>query len=229
MLILILVFELSHFLYVKNLFCMFTKLQHLPLIFFIVLLTYSFGSTQNIDIDLLRQINVDRNLSFDQTFKVISDLNDPLVFSVPLVIYGLGMLTGKDHTKKHGIKAAASLLVASMFSTAIKYSFRRDRPSVTYSDIIPLSSASSPSFPSGHTTIAFATATSLSLSYPKWYVIAPAYLWAGTVGYSRMHLGVHYPSDVVVGMIVGSGSAYLTHYLMNKFYTQKSKKTAIVF
>ncbi|HSC36729.1 MAG TPA: phosphatase PAP2 family protein, partial [Chitinophagaceae bacterium] len=67
------------------------------------------------------------------------------------------------------------------------------------------------SFPSGHTSSAFAMATSISMSYPKWYVIAPCYLWAGTVGVSRIVLGVHYPSDVLAGALVGMGSAYVTN------------------
>jgi membrane-associated phospholipid phosphatase len=51
---------------------------------------------------------------------------------------------------------------------------------------------------------AFALATSLSLSYPKCYIIVPSFAWASSVGYSRMDLGVHYPSDVLAGAIVGA-------------------------
>jgi undecaprenyl-diphosphatase len=75
-----------------------------------------------------------------------------------------------------------------------------------------------PSFPSGHTSSAFNTATFICLTYPKWYVIAPAALWATSVAYSRMYLGVHYPSDVLAGAVLGAGTAYLTYYL-NKHYS----------
>ncbi|HEU4788615.1 MAG TPA: phosphatase PAP2 family protein, partial [Flavobacterium sp.] len=52
------------------------------------------------------------------------------------------------------------------------------------------------------------------------YVIAPSFLWAGAVGYSRMYLGVHYPTDVLAGAIVGSGSAFLC-YKLNKWINKK--------
>ena len=70
------------------------------------------------------------------------------------------------------------------------------------------------SFPSGHTSTAFAIATSLSLSYPEWYVAAPALAWAGAVGVSRVWHGVHYPSDVLVGAGVGAGAAFVVHLLL---------------
>ena len=85
--------------------------------------------------------------------------------------------------------------------------------------------AGSWSFPSGHTSSAFALATSLSIVYPKWYVIVPSYLWASSVGYSRMHLGVHYPSDVLAGALVGTGSAFLSHAL-NKCIHKKVKENS---
>ena len=79
--------------------------------------------------------------------------------------------------------------------------------------------------PSGHTSSVFATATSLSMAYPKWYVVVPSFVWAGSVGYSRMHLGVHYPSDVIIGALVGSGSAILTRkanqWLNSKRHTRQ--------
>ena len=83
------------------------------------------------------------------------------------------------------------------------------------------------SFPSGHTSFAFATATSLSIKYPRWYVIAPSYLWAGAVGYSRMNLGVHYPSDVLAGAMLGAGSAWLTCKVNDWYWKKKNNKPII--
>lgn len=69
------------------------------------------------------------------------------------------------------------------------------------------------SFPSGHAALSAALVTSWGLSYPKWYVVAPGGVWAGAVALSRLHLGVHYPSDIVVGIGIGVGVALLTHQL----------------
>ena len=59
----------------------------------------------------------------------------------------------------------------------------------------------------------FALATSLSVKYPKWYVIAPSALWACSVGVSRMNEGVHYPSDVLAGAAIGAGCAVVNIYV----------------
>lgn len=69
------------------------------------------------------------------------------------------------------------------------------------------------SFPSGHASLAFAVATSLSLSHPEWYVVAPSLAWAGLTAVARVWHGVHYPSDVLVGAGIGAGSAVVVHLL----------------
>lgn len=69
------------------------------------------------------------------------------------------------------------------------------------------------SFPSGHAGVSAALVASWSASHPRWYVIGPGVLWAVGVAASRVYLGVHYPSDVVVGAVVGTAVALLVHQL----------------
>lgn len=69
------------------------------------------------------------------------------------------------------------------------------------------------SFPSGHAALSAALVTSWGLSYPRWYVVGSGALWAAGVALSRVHLGVHYPSDVLVGTVLGVGVAVIIHQL----------------
>ena len=63
------------------------------------------------------------------------------------------------------------------------------------------------SFPSGHTTAAFSVATSLAFAFPAYSALL--LLVALLVGYSRIYLGLHYPSDVVIGAAIGCFSSLL--------------------
>jgi undecaprenyl-diphosphatase len=63
----------------------------------------------------------------------------------------------------------------------------------------------STSFPSGHAASAFAFASAVSQELPR--IAVPIGLLAGAVAYSRVHTGVHYPGDVVIGSIIGAGTA----------------------
>lgn len=173
---------------------------------------------QNTDIDLLRKINVDRNTKLDQTFIVITNSDSPVSLAVPSSFLIAGLIKKDSTLINKGLYIGGSLVVSTIITTGLKYTIKRDRPFVTYPDIVKLSPAGSPSFPSGHTSMAFSTATSLSLAVPKWFVVIPSYLWAGAMGYSRMHLGVHYPLDVLVGAMIGSGSAVGCFYLNKRLF-----------
>lgn len=179
-----------------------------------ILLSVTGAYAQNPDIDLLRKINVDRNVKLEPGFLFITRSVTPISLGSPAIQLGYGIIKKDNTAINNGILAGSSFLLASTVSTSLKYIVNRDRPFTTYPDIQKRARADLPSFPSGHTTSAFATATTLSLAYPKWYVIVPTYAWAGVVGYSRMYLGVHYPSDVLVGAIIGTGSALVCYKTM---------------
>jgi membrane-associated phospholipid phosphatase len=185
---------------------------------------FNISTAQNWDIDLLKEINLQRNKSLDPTFTVITNSVTPLSFGAPIVLIGIGQIIKDTSIRNKGIILGEAFCVNAFTTTALKYAIHRDRPFVTYPYIDKQADAGSLSFPSGHTSSAFALATSLSLTMPKWYVIAPAYLYASAVGYSRMHLGVHYPSDIVAGALVGTGSAYLSHHLEEIISHSKRKK-----
>lgn len=193
------------------------------LIFILFALSFNCFS-QNADIELLRDINLNRNKNFDGGFQFISNTTGIVSFGVPAVVLGTGLIMNDSTIKHKGILLVTSLALTSGITVIMKYSINRQRPFKTYPDIEKMSSAGSKSFPSGHTSEAFSTATSLSLAFPKWYVIAPSYLWASSVGYSRMHLGVHYPSDVAVGALVGAGSAFLCYKAQKWLNKNRNKK-----
>lgn len=202
----------------KNRNTVFTKVSLIVLLF-----CMTFVNAQNIDINILRDINVDRNKNLDPTFKLVTNSAVPISVATPIIIYSVALIKKDSTIKKQAIFIGETFLVNAFITTALKHTIKRSRPFETYPDIDQAASSLGKSFPSGHTSLAFATATSLSLAYPKWYVIAPSFAWAATVGYSRMHLGVHYPSDVFAGAIIGSGSAYLS-YKVNKWMNKKSSK-----
>jgi len=193
--------------------------------------TFSIFSTnvtaQNADIELLRSINKTSSTGLRNYSMFISNTTTVVAVSTPLVMGVVALIEQNDDLLKNALYVGVSLGVDGVLTYSMKEIIRRPRPYPTYLDIKAYESETSLSFPSGHTSLAFATATSLSIKYPKWYVIAPSYFWACSVGYSRMNLGMHYPSDVLAGAIVGSGSAYVT-YLVNNWFWKKNQNKKLI-
>lgn len=145
--------------------------------------------------------------------------------ALPVGQMAYGLIAKDTPSMRNAIQTFAGLAITTGIIYGLKYSIQRPRPYDTYPDIIPHKTEDSYSMPSGHTSLAFSMATSVSLQYKKWYVVAPAYIYAGAVGYSRMYLGVHYPSDVVVGALVGAGSAWLSY--KGQQWLMKSRKKKV--
>jgi len=164
---------------------------------------------QSLDYRLMRDINVkDRQKSLDNTFKFISSSSQYISAGAPFALLGAGILSNNKNLIKQGEDAAISYAVSSVATIALKDAVHRERPFMRHKDIVKLSNGGGQSFPSGHTSCAFSVATSIALDNKQWYIRAPLFVWASVVGYSRVDLGVHYPSDVLAGAVVGITSAY---------------------
>jgi membrane-associated phospholipid phosphatase len=199
------------------------RLQTLFSFIFIISITISLKA-QNSDINLLRKIYDPKPLSTDKFFVNTGKTVTPFSIATPLSYFCFVPFTEKDKKVKdrlmfqNGVTSTFCIVGSGLISYGLKYAIKRDRPYDTYTDIIPKDDPHTWSFPSGHTTFAFATATSLALIERKWYYTVPLYLWAGTVAYSRMHLGVHYPGDVLAGALIGTGTSFLMYYLSSKIF-----------
>jgi len=191
-------------------------------IFISLLCIFVFGTTYtpNSGIEILRDINLDRNQSLDPFMRSLSQTTAVICVAVPVSLITYSFIKKDSANKFKAVTIGASVFSAAASGYILKHIVNRTRPFVTYPDLDKAISAHSPSFPSGHTSNSFSLATSLSLSYPKWYIIAPSYLWASSVAYSRMHLGVHYPGDVLAGAFIGAGSAFIC-YKLNKLIAKK--------
>jgi membrane-associated phospholipid phosphatase len=175
-----------------------------------------FASAQSLDYRIMYDINVEhRPVALDNTFKGISVSSQYITAVAPFALLGTGIFSGNKKLIRQGENAAIAFAISSVSTYVLKNTIRRERPFVTHKDIVKLSNGGGMSFPSGHTSAAFSIATSIALENRQWYIRAPVLLWAGLVGYSRVHLGVHYPSDVLAGALVGAGSAYAGRQINN--------------
>jgi undecaprenyl-diphosphatase len=97
---------------------------------------------------------------------------------------------------------AITILLGDLSAHFLRQAVDRPRPWRRYAlphTLVP--APKDPSFPSGHTTIAFACATVLTFLQPRLGV--PLFLLAAAIGFSRIYVGVHYPLDVLGGAVLG--------------------------
>jgi len=96
----------------------------------------------------------------------------------------------------------------------LKNSIKRRRPDDVLTEFVAFLIPSDKfSFPSGHTAAAFVMATLISFYFPEFAPLA--YSVASAIGFSRVLLGVHFPSDILAGALLGSLSTFLAIFIYN--------------
>ena len=122
-----------------------------------------------------------------------------------IAIAGLIALLAGRRGQRAALRGIVSIGITSILvNLPLKYLARRDRPPKRRGDRpLPISLPGSFSFPSGHSASAFAFATGVGLEEPR--LLVPLLPLAATIAYSRVHLRVHYPFDVLAGAAIGVG------------------------
>ncbi|MEQ1636988.1 MAG: phosphatase PAP2 family protein [Methylococcales bacterium] len=168
------------------------------------------GTIQHYDTLCFMHLVSDRlPIRLRRCFQLISKTGDGHWYL--LVVLGVTLQQGIGSRFVQGVLIAFLLERPVYFF--LKNSLKRNRPQAALEDfksfIVPHDQFS---FPSGHTSAAFLMAT---LGSDSWPVLSfPLFLWAVSVGFSRVLLGVHFPSDVMVGAILGIGIAFLGLHLV---------------
>lgn len=166
--------------------------------------------SQGVDVRLFRSINNAQSAS-DGFFEYLDRTTIPAFAVIPAGFLLSGAVKDDRTTFDNGVLLGSAQAISLATTVALKALIERPRPYLALDDVKVKHqwSGGGASFPSGHASQAFAIATTLSLMYPEPEVYVPMFLWAGLVGYGRIYLGLHYPSDVLGGAVVGVGSAYL--------------------
>ncbi len=175
-------------------------------------LTYT---SPGLDESILRALNLaGTDPILDQVmifFTILSGVYVMFLVAVPLWWRGLRTAT---------FDVLLLLAITIVVTEAIKYLVDRPRPCDALANVRTIagyqcSAEFDPAFPSGHASRAFAVAAFLAIRF-RWRIGIPAGAFAVLAGISRVYLGLHWPSDVLGGAVVGIGFAVLIEILSRR-------------
>lgn len=158
-----------------------------------------------LDISLFHLINSSwTNSVFDVVFPFITNLNrQPAILALVLAVMIWAVWRGGERGRRVVLMMVLTIIVTDQVNSfVLKDLFGRVRPCHVLAEVrLLVDCGSGLSFPSSHAVNNFAGALVIGFFYPRalWYLMG----FATVVAYSRVYVGVHYPSDVLGGAIVG--------------------------
>lgn len=149
-----------------------------------------------------------KNRYFDKIMYYITNIGGAIsstIISAALIFFG------DVKIRFLGIELLTAIMFSQFFVQIFKRTLGRQRPYKVLDDLNTFGiDMKDYSFPSGHTTASFCMATVISANYPQ--LLLFAMLFAFLIGISRIYLGVHFPSDVLAGAILGITCGLVVHY-----------------
>lgn len=141
------------------------------------------------------------------------------------IIVAIAMLLQKKY-RRCGIGMAISLVLMLLIgNVALKHLFMRSRPCWIDTNVgLLVHLPKDYSFPSGHTFASFVSAVTIFLHYKKEGIVA--LVLAALISFSRLYLFVHFPTDVLASIVLGTCIAFLVWFFMNRYDERKKHKEA---
>lgn len=168
---------------------------------------------QKFDVYILELIKNNMHDPFlDKAMIVITSLGNMGIIWIAIAVF---LIISKKY-RKIGFMVLVALILGSILGDGIiKHVIKRLRPSYNIPAInLLIANPVSYSFPSGHTTSSFAAAGILSRYFEKYSL--EIFSLAALIAFSRLYLYVHYPSDVLVGIILGLLCSKVTLYIFSE-------------
>lgn len=186
------------------------------------------GAFISLDSEIEKLVQRNRTTTTDDIAKVAKPFGDGFYLVSGMgIAYGLGSLIKNDKLKRVSLLSFESFAISGVLTTAIKSLAGRDRPPRTDGpyDWDGLSIRDN-SFPSGHTTAAFAVATTLAEEFKDSAWIPPlSFGIAILTGLSRLNDDAHWASDVFLGGAIG----YFTAKTVVKLHTNPLSSRLIIY
>ena len=175
-----------------------------------------------LDTQLLYFLNgfVGKSALLDNTFLFLASYLPYLLVAAFLLLLYLSSYSKRNKLYIFCVTTASALIARFGVTELIRFFYHRPRPFMVYPQIHALFVDNEWSFPSGHATFFFAMAAAIYLYNKKWGI--GFFIATLAVTISRVVAGVHYPSDILGGMIIGILVAYATFYIAEKWRAKEA-------
>lgn len=180
----------------------------------------------NFEIDIINRIRESITPFFDSLFKFITNFGGQEVLILAIVIVYFVF------SKKLGQRIAFTIFGSLLVNNSLKSMIDRVRPfnhsnaNYTLGEDV-LSDATGQSFPSGHAQNSSVSYTSIALTFKKNYIWIISIVLIVLVALSRIMIGVHYPTDVIVGAVLGIILSFIGIKLHMKYENDFSKQLTL--
>ncbi len=163
---------------------------------------------------------VSHDANFNNANVTASNVLTGGMIAAPVVLFAAGHAIQDDHARETGILGGEALADGLVVEEAFKLATWRERPNVDQSRgrFFQSGAGVNSSFPSAHTTLAFAAASAIAAEYPDPWTQIAAYSGATAVGVTRVLGREHFPSDVLVGATAGW---LIGHYVVKRHHKSR--------
>lgn len=169
----------------------------------------------NLDESVFRAIDqAGSNLALDALMVAFT------IYGLTYVLVFVGPVLWREKKRELGFDVVVLIIISDLVVEGLKLLFMRERPFAVLTDVHtiswgPFTTATSYAFPSGHASRAFAMATLIAFGTRRRWG-ATVLVLAGLVGLSRIYLGLHWPSDVLAGAVVGVALALVMRWVATR-------------